>query len=315
MNSLYINIFGSHKYMKGGLQIIRFDWSNRTHGIRDRLRDIAKLADQSGFYSLWVMDHLFQMGDEFGPADAPMLEGYSTINYLAGITQRVRLGTMVTGNSYRGPGLLIKMVSTLDVLSGGRAYLGIGAGWYKREARGLGLLLPDVKERFERLEETLQIAKHMWSGQRMPYLGRYYQLQEPINSPQPLQQPHPRILIGGEGEKKTLRLVAQYGDACNLHAGGNRKEYPAGIESIRSKLAILQKHCDIVGRPYKDIERTALAGVDLSQVTATSDAARLCASLEELGVEHVIFNIPNAHDFKLWENFVKEIIPAVKKVS
>ena len=300
--------------MKVGLQIIRFDWSNNMHAICGRLRDIAKLADESGFYSLWVMDHLFQMGDEFGPVDAPMLEGYSTINYLAAITQHVRLGILVTGNSYRSPGLLIKMVSTLDVLSGGRAYLGIGAGWYKREARGLGLPLPDLKERFERLEETLQIANHMWSGERTPYLGRYYQLQEPINCPQPLQQPHPPILIGGEGEKKTLRLVAQYGDACNLFAGGNSNEYSEGIESIRSKLAVLQRHCDAVGRPYTDIERTALAGVNLAQTsTAISDATRLCESLAELGVGHVIFNIPHAHDFKLIENFVKEIIPTVAR--
>ena len=300
--------------MKVGLQIIRFDWSDKMHETRDRLRDIAKLADESGFYSLWVMDHLFQMGDEFGPADAPMLEGYSTINYLAGITQHVRLGTLVTGNSYRHPGLLIKMVSTLDVLSGGRAYLGIGAGWYTREARGLGLPFPDRKERFDRLEETLQIAKHMWSEQRTPYLGHYYQLQEPINSPQPLQQPHPPILIGGEGEKKTIRLVARYGDACNLYAGGNSKEYSEGIESIRSKLAVLQRHCDSVGRPFDNIERTALAGVDLAQSTAVSEAARLCESLAELSIQHVIFNIPNAHDFKLWKNFVKDMIPAVAKI-
>ena len=300
--------------MKVGLQIIRFDWSNNMHAICGRLRDIAKLADESGFYSLWVMDHLFQMGDEFGPVDAPMLEGYSTINYLAAITQHVRLGILVTGISYRNPGLLIKMVSTLDVLSGGRAYLGIGAGWYKREARGLGLPLPDIKERFERLEETLQIANHMWSGERTPYLGRYYQLQEPINCPQPLQQPHPPILIGGEGEKKTLRLVAQYGDACNLFAGGNSNEYSEGIESIRSKLAVLQRHCDPLGRPYNDIERTALAGVDLAQPAAIRDAARLCESLAELGVGHVIFNIPNAHDFKLFEKFAKEIIPTVTRL-
>ena len=180
----------------------------------------------------------------------------------------------------------------------------------------LGLPLPDVKERFERLEEILQIAKHMWSGQRTPYLGRYYQLQEPINCPQPLQQPHPPILIGGEGEKKALRLVAQYGDACNLYAGGGTNEYAAGIESIRSKLAVLQRHCDMIGRPYDDIERTALAGVNLTQTsTAVSDATRLCESLAELGVQHVIFNIPDAHDSKLFENFAKGIIPGVAKVS
>src|SRR5688572_23529666 len=148
------------------------------------------------------MDHFFQMGGEFGPAEEPMLEGYSTIAYLAALTQQIRVGVLVTGSSYRHPGLLIKAVSTLDVLSGGRAYFGIGAGWYEREARGLGLPLPNVKERFERLEEILQIAKQMWAGERTPYLGKYYQLQEPINCPPPLQQPHPPILIGGEGERK-----------------------------------------------------------------------------------------------------------------
>ena len=297
--------------MRVGLQVIRFDCSDNVNGIRDRLTAIAKLADEGGFYSLWVMDHLFQMGGEFGPADAPMLEGYSTINYLAGITSRVRLGTLVTGNSYRYPGLLIKMVSTLDVLSGGRAYLGIGAGWYKREARGLGLPLPDVSERFARLEETLQIAKHMWSEQQGPYLGKYYQLHEPINCPQPLQQPHPPILIGGEGEKKTLRLVAQYGDACNLYAGGGADEYAEGIESIRSKLSVLQRHCESLERPYDEIELTALAGTHLSQDPKTiRDIIQLCRSLAELGVQHVIFNMPN-YDLKLLEMFKKELLPIV----
>ena len=300
--------------MKVGLQIIRFDWSNNAHEIRDRLTDIAKLADEAGFYSLWVMDHFFQMGGEFGPASAPMLEGYSTISYLAAITQHVRLGTLVTGNSYHYPGVLIKTVSTLDILSGGRAYLGIGAGWYQREARGLGLPLPDVNERFARLEETLQIAKHMWSGNRTPYLGRYYQLQEPINCPQPLQQPHPPILIGGEGEKKTLRLVAQYGDACNLHAGGGAEEYPEGIESIRSKLAVLQRHCDTIGRPYQEIERTALAGMHPSQSSkAISDIIHLCQSLAELGVQHVIFNMSILYEMDLLEVFTNEILPVVSK--
>ena len=302
--------------MKIGLQVIRFDWSENAYDIRDRLIEIAKLADQSGFYSLWVMDHLFQMGGEFGPAEAPMLEGYSTINYLAGITSRVRLGTLVTGNSYRYPGLLIKMVSTLDVLSGGRAYLGIGAGWYTREARGLGIPLPDVRERFARLGETLQIAKHMWSGQRTPYLGKYYQLQEPINCPPPLQQPHPPILIGGEGEKKTLRLVAQYGDACNLHVGGGPDEYREGIESIRSKLSVLRDHCDRIGRPYEEIERTALAGLNLSQTcNAISDTIHLCQSLAGIGVQHVIFNMPNGYEMDVLEIFTREILPVVSKIE
>lgn len=300
--------------MKIGLQIIRFDWSDNANDIRGRLATIAKLADESGFYSLWVMDHLFQMGGEFGPAESPMLEGYSAINYLAGLTSRVRLGTLVTGNSYRYPGLLIKMVSTLDVLSGGRAYLGIGAGWYTREARGLGIPLPDVSERFARLEETLQIAKQMWSGQRTPYLGKYYQLHEPINCPQPLQQPHPPILIGGEGERKTLRLVAQYGDACNLHAGGGPDEYREGLESIHSKLSVLREHCERIGRPYEEIERTALAGLNLAQTSnAISDTIHLCQSLADIGVQHVIFNMPNGYEMDLLEVFTREILPVVSK--
>src|SRR6185437_3600761 len=171
----------------------------------------------AGFASIWVMDHFFQIA-MMGAPEEPMLESYSTLSYLAGATKRVKLGTMVTGVVYRHPGILVKTVTTLDVLSGGRAYLGIGAAWNEQEARGLGVPFPALKERFERLEETLQIAHQMWSGDRSPYNGRYYQLTDPLNSPQPLTKPHPPIMIGGGGEQKTLRLVAQYGDACNLFA-------------------------------------------------------------------------------------------------
>jgi F420-dependent oxidoreductase-like protein len=299
--------------LKIGLQIIRFNWPDQ---IGKRLAEIAKLADETGFASLWVMDHFFQMGGEFGPAEEPMLEGYSTIAYLAALTQQIRVGVLVTGSSYRHPGLLIKAVSTLDVLSGGRAYFGIGAGWYEREARGLGLPLPNVKERFERLEEILQIAKQMWAGERTPYLGKYYQLQEPINCPPPLQQPHPPILIGGEGERKALRLVAMYGDACNLYAGGNADEYPEGLQSIRHKLARLQQHCEAVGRSYEEIERTVLAGVQVTEKSRIVDEViPLCQSLAELGVQHVIFNMPQGYEMKPLEVFGKEILPRVVELT
>src|SRR5512142_157633 len=201
--------------MKIGLQVPNFTWPGGPQVIRGKLAEIARTADEAGFYSLWVMDHFFQIGRPnnpggLGPAEDEMLEGYSTLSYMAGFTQRVKLGTLVTGVVYRYPGILIKTVTTLDVLSGGRAYFGVGAAWNERESRALGVPFPPVKERFERLEETLQIALQMWSGKAEPLHGKHYQLEETLNSPQPISQPHPPILIGGGGEKKTLKLVAQY---------------------------------------------------------------------------------------------------------
>ncbi len=212
-----------------------------------------------------------------------MLEGYSALNFLAGVTKGVRLGTMVTGVNYRESGFLVKQVSTLDVLSGGRAWLGIGAGWYEREAVGLGLPFPPVKERFERLEETLQIAKQMWSGDVSPYYGKHYHLAEPINSPQPLTKPHPPILIASSGEKQGLRLVAQYADACNLLAFGDNA-------ALTHKLDALKRHCDDVGRNYDEIERTMLApfNAGMSGITV-ADVIENCRVLARLGIQHVIF--------------------------
>jgi F420-dependent oxidoreductase-like protein len=299
--------------LKIGLQSMRFNWPDTTG---QRLAQIARLADDSGLASLWVMDHFFQMGGEFGEADEPMLESYSTMGYLAALTKKIRLGVLVTGNLYHYPGLLIKKVSTLDVLSGGRAHLGIGAGWYEREARGLGVPYHNRKERFERREETLQIAKHMWAGQRTPYIGKHYQLQEPINSPPPLQQPHPPILIGGEGEIKTLRLVAKYGDACNLYAGGNVDEYAEGLESIQHKLSCLREHCETVGRSYSEIERTALAGIQLTAERAPiAQIVKLCQSLSEVGIQHVIFNMPQGYEMRSLEILGKEIVPRAAELS
>jgi len=199
--------------MKLGLQVVAFNWPGSPANTGRTLANIARTADEAGFASLWVMDHYFQIDPGIGPASDPMLEAYTALSFMAGATERIRLGAMVTGVVYRQPAFLVKQVSTLDVLSGGRANLGIGASWYEREAVGLGFPFPPIAERFERLEETLQIAKHLWSGDATPFTGKHYQLAEPINSPQPLSQPHPPILIGGGGEKKTLRLVAQYGNA------------------------------------------------------------------------------------------------------
>jgi F420-dependent oxidoreductase-like protein len=293
--------------MRIGLQVPSFTWPGGSQAIGDRLAEIGRTADDAGFASLWVMDHFFQIG-VVGPPEEPMLEGYSALSYLAGVTKRVKLGTMVTGVIYRHPGILLKTVTTLDVLSGGRAYLGIGAAWNEQESRGLGVPFPPLKERFERLEETLQIAHQMWAGDRSPYKGKYYQLADPLNSPQALTKPHPPILIGGGGERKTLRLVAQYADGCNLFAR-------AGNDVLRQKLDVLRGHCEAVGRPYEAIERTALGTVQLASGAMTpANVIDLCRSLAEVGIQHVIFNMPNVHELAPLEVFGREIIPAVSEL-
>jgi F420-dependent oxidoreductase-like protein len=296
--------------MKIGLQIPNFTWPGGPAVIGSKLAEIARTADEAGFASLWVMDHFFQIGSRdramgLGPAEDEMLESYSTLAYLAGLTRKVKLGTLVTGVIYRHPGLLVKTVTTLDVLSGGRAYLGIGAAWNEREALGLGVPFPPIAERFKRLEETLQIAKQMWSDQNGPYRGEYYQLAETLNSPQPLSKPHPPILIGGSGEQKTLRLVAQYADACNLFA-------MAGAEPVRAKLEVLKRHCGAIGRDYAAIEKTTLGTVHLGPgQLGAADVIAQCRALAGMGVQHAIFNMPNVHEIRPLEIFGREIIPAV----
>ncbi|MBZ0318987.1 MAG: LLM class F420-dependent oxidoreductase [Anaerolineae bacterium] len=303
--------------MKIGLQLPSFDWPG---GIGPKLAEIAQLADESGFASLWVMDHFFGIGGVWGEPEAPMLEGYSTLAYMAAVTKRLRLGLLVTGAFYRPPGLLIKTVSTLDVLSGGRAILGIGAGWYEREAVGLGMAFPSTRERLERLEETLQIAKHMWADDTTPFVGRYYHLTEPMNHPQPLSQPHPPILIGGEGEKQTLRLVATYGDACNFFLGTPLPNYPADyVETFRNrkqnlphKLAVLREHCERIGRDYATIERTVLGSICLApDAMSASEVVEICHELAEMGFQQVIFNMPNDHTLTPLATFGTDIIPKV----
>jgi F420-dependent oxidoreductase-like protein len=290
--------------MQVGLHITSFTWPGGPEKIAERLVDIGRTADDAGFASISVMDHFFQI-EMVGRPDEPMLEAYSALSALAGVTKRARLGTVVTGVVYRHPGILIKTVTALDVLSGGRAFLGIGAAWYDREARGLGVPFPSLKERFERLEETLQIAHHMWSGKSEPYRGKHYQLDEPLNQPQPISRPHPPILVGGGGETKTLRLVAQYGNACNLFTF-------LGADAIRAKLDVLRQHCDKVERPYDEIERTATGEIDIRPGGLTpAQLIEQCRELAAAGIQRVIFFLPDTHEIRPLEVFGREIIPAV----
>ena len=296
--------------MRIGLHIPNFTWQGGPAALRERLAQVVRTADDAGFSFITVMDHFFQIGVQ-GPVEMEMLEGYSALSYLAGATKRVRLGTMVTGVTYRHPGVLIKTVTTLDVLSGGRAFLGLGAAWFEREHVGLGVPYPPLKERFERLEETLQIAHQMFAGKRDPYEGRYYHLAEPLLSPASLSQPRIPILVGGSGEQKTLRLVAKYADGCNLFGDP---------ETQRQKLSILKQHCSEVGRPYEEILRTANSRIS---VTAKGDndsltpaqALEQVRALGEAGVQLVNFSMPNVSTIEPLEIFGREIIPAVADIG
>lgn len=298
--------------MKLGLQIGNFTWDGGDASIGPVLGDITTRADDAGFDSIWVMDHFFQIRS-FGPPQNAMLEGYSALAFIAARTTNAKLGTLVTGVTYRHPGILVKTVTTLDVLSGGRAYLGIGAAWNEHEHLGLGVPYPSLGERFERLEETLQIAHQMWKGDTSPFNGKHYQLAEPINSPQALTRPHPPILIGGGGEQKTLRFVAKYADACNLFTFG-------GDDQVRHKLDVLRRHCDEAGRPYEEIEKTSYSIFaitrDGSNGTATpQQAIDQFAHLAEMGFDHAIFGLGNQTDPEVYNIFKEEIVPAVHKIK
>ncbi len=288
--------------MKIGLQVPNFTYPGGPQRLAATLADIARTVDDAGFYSLWVMDHFFQIS-VVGPPENDMLEGYSVLSYFASLTQRVKLGTMATGVIYRYPGILVKTVTSLDVLSNGRAYFAIGAAWNEQEASGLGAPFPPIATRFELLEEALQIAKQMWSGQVGPYRGKHNQLSRALCSPQPLSRPHPPILVAGGGEKKTLRLVAQYADACNLFGSA---------EMVRPKLAILRQHCEARQRDYATVEKTTLSTADLRPgKLKPRDVIAQCKALADIGVQHAIFNMPNVHEIKPLEIFGREIIPEV----
>jgi F420-dependent oxidoreductase-like protein len=288
--------------MKIGLQVPSFTWPDGAAGIGARLAGIARAAEDAGFSSLWLMDHYFQIPG-IGPAENDMLEGYAGLSFCAAVTRKIRLGTMATGVTYRQPGLLVKTATTLDVLSGGRAYLGIGAAWYEREHSGLGVTFPPLRLRFEMLEEALQIAHQMWSGDRGAYRGKHFVLEETMCVPAPLSRPHPPILVAGGGEKKTLRLVAKYGDACNVFGDA---------AAVGRKLDILKRHCDEVGRDYAQIEKTCMGRAHLAagQESAADLIAR-CKALAAVGVQHAIFNMPNVHELAPLEAFGREVIPEV----
>jgi F420-dependent oxidoreductase-like protein len=268
------------------------------------LGETARVAEQAGFSGLSVMDHYLQM-DQPGmcSADEPMLEGYTALGYVAARTERMRLGVLVTGVMYRHPGLLAKIVTTLDVLSGGRARLGIGASWYEREQRALGVPVVPVAERFERLEETLQICHQMWSDDDGPFNGRHYQLAETLCVPRPISRPHPPILVGGGGEKKTLLLVARYADACNM--------FGTGPEDIARKLEVLRSHCDAEGRDDDRIEKTVLAVMPpLADIDGFVAAAEQYAAL---GVTEIQV-MPDRHPVEFAEQIAQQVLPRVADV-
>jgi F420-dependent oxidoreductase-like protein len=267
--------------LKIGLHVVSFSWPDTPASIAPTLAGIASAAEEAGISHLSFMDHWFQM-EAMAPATEPMLEGYTSLGYMAALTSTVTLGLLVTGVTYRHPGLLAKTVATLDVLSGGRGELGIGAAWYEREHKGLGVPYPSTAERFERLEETLQVCFQMWSDDDGPFVGKHYQLAETICQPRPISQPRPPVLIGGSGERKTLRLVARYAEACNLFAAE-----PAEIEH---KLDVLRAHCDTEGRDYDTITKTMLSRAD-----AFTDTDAFVADMRvyaDLGIDTVIF-VPN----------------------
>jgi F420-dependent oxidoreductase-like protein len=290
--------------MKLGLQISDFDWPGGPAMIRPMLAEIAGAADAAGLASLWTMDHFFQI-PYVGPVREPMLEAYTTLGFLAAVTSRIQLGTLVTGVIYRHPGILVRTATTLDILCGGRAYLGIGAAWFEREAVGLGVPFPSTRERFERLEETLRIARQMWSDKVAPFKGKHYQLKEALNRPQPLARPHPPILIGGEGRRKTLRLVAEYADACNVFAYD-------GPAAVRRKFDVLHRHCDDVGRDFDTIERTVLGSlkVDAKGKRIGRELARLQA-MAAAGVQHFIFSSTSLQELEV---IGREVVPAIAEL-
>jgi len=287
--------------VKIGLQIPDFTTPDGPARLGADLATVARTADEGGFDFIAVMDHFFQIG-AIGAAEREMLEAYTTLGYLAACTSRAKLLTLVTGTVYRHPGILAKTVTTLDVLSGGRAWLGIGAAWNEQESRGLGIPFPPVAERFERLEETLQICLQMWRGDESPYRGAHYQLDRPLNSPQSLTRPHPPIMIGGGGERKTLRFVAKYADACNL--------FPT--PDLPRKLDVLRAHCDAEGRDYDEITKTCYFVFDVGEKgEKAGEVVDRLGQLAGMGFQAAIGGVVNVWQVTPLEVIAAEVIPAV----
>jgi F420-dependent oxidoreductase-like protein len=289
--------------MKVGLHIPDFTWDGGPPALRGRLGEIAQSAEHAGVDRISVMDHVWQI-EHLGPPEHEMLEAYTTLGWLAARTERVKLLTVVTAVVYREPGLLAKAVTTLDVLSGGRAMLGIGAAWNAEEAHGLGLFFPPMSERFERLEEALQICLQMWSDNDGPYEGKHYQLGRTLNSPQSLARPHPPILIGGAGERKTLRLVARYADACNIFDSPD----------LAHKLDVLREHCAAEGRDYDEIEKTVQTRFDLGERgERVAQTIEHLHEVSELGFQVAHGTLVGAGTLRPLELMADQVIPALDK--
>jgi F420-dependent oxidoreductase-like protein len=289
--------------MKVGLHIADFTWDGGPPELGPRLGEIARRAEEAGVDRISVMDHVWQIG-HLGPPEHEMLEAYTALGFLAAVTSRVKLLTVVTAVVYREPGLLAKAVTTLDVLSGGRAMLGIGAAWNEDEARGLGLFFPPLAERFERLEEALRICRQMWSDDDGPFDGKHYHLARTLNSPQALSRPHPPILIGGQGERKTLLLVARYADACNLF----------GTPEVAHKLDVLREHCAAEGRDYDAIEKTVQVRYDLGENgERVEQTIEQLHELSELGFTQAHGALAQVGTLRPIELMAERVIPAVEK--
>jgi len=290
--------------MKFGLQISNFTWPGGPEAIGPTLARVTRAADDAGFDSIWVMDHFFQIRG-LGPPEAPMLEGTSALAFMAAHSDRARLGLMVGGIHYRQPGLWIKATTTLDILSAGRAWFGIGAAWNEEESAGLGFPMPPLRDRFEMLEECLQMAHAMWSGgsgSGESFEGRHYTATRLLNSPQSISRPRVPIMIGGGGEKKTLRLVAQYGDACNVFGDAAK---------ISHKYAVLREHCERLGRPYEEIERSTLQSLDLERESPDQVVERF-GTLKEAGAQHILFSVRGVNDVARLERIGAEVLPQLR---
>ena len=291
--------------MKFGLQINQFPWPGGAAAIGPTLARVGRTADDVGFDSIWVMDHFFQIRG-LGPPEAPMLEGQTALGFLAAHTDNARLGLMVGGVHYRAPGLWIKATTTLDVLSGGRAWFGIGAAWNEHESKALGFSFPPLRERFELLEDTLRMAHGMWSrgsGTAERFEGKRTTATHLINSPQSISRPRVPIMVGGGGERKTLRLVAQYADACNI--------FGRSPEFVRAKLAVLREHCDRLERPYDEIEKSVLTGIDLENDSPDATVERF-GELGEAGAQHLIFSVRGVADTSKLERIGSEVLPQLR---
>ena len=290
--------------MKFGLQINNFTWPGGAAAIGPTLGRVTRTADDVGFDSIWVMDHFFQIRG-LGPPEAPMLEGMTALGFIAANTEKARVGLMVGGIHYRSPGLWIKAHTTLDVLSGGRAWFGIGAAWNEEESAGLGFPMPPLGQRFEWLEETLQMAHAMWSGgagSGEALDGKHVHASRLLNSPQSISRPRVPIMIGGGGERKTLRLVAQYADACNVFGGAER---------IAHKYAVLKEHCERLGRPYDEIEKSTLQSVDLDR-ESPDQIVEGFGVLGEAGAQHVLFSLRGVSDISKLERLGAEVFPQLR---